>query len=159
VGGYTGSDWATAIQRFVPGHTPSVAGRLPAGLRYAGVASLGGRVYVVGGVTTAGTSTAILVFDPALGTLRRIGSLPRPVAHGALVALGRSLYLIGGADAAGAPLATITCIDPRTGETNGAGSLPEPLSDAGAAATGGAIVVVGGTSTGPTADVLELRPT
>jgi hypothetical protein len=159
VGGYTGSDWATAIQRFVPGHTPSVAGRLPAGLRYAGVASLGGRVYVVGGVTTAGTSKAILVFDPAVGTLRRIGSLPHAVAHGALVALGRSLYLIGGADAAGAPLRTIIGIDPRTGETTGAGSLPQPLADAGAATTGGAIVVVGGTSTGPTADVLELRPT
>ena len=38
VGGYTGTTWATAIQRFVPGHTPTVVGRLPAGLRYAGVA-------------------------------------------------------------------------------------------------------------------------
>jgi hypothetical protein len=159
VGGYTGSAWATAIQRFGPGRRPSVAGRLPSGLRYAGVAALGGRVYVVGGATTAGTSRGILVFDPARGTLRQIGSLPHAVAHGALVPLGRSLYLIGGTDAAGTPLATITRIDPRTGETTDAGSLPHPLADAGAAATGGAIVAVGGTSTGPSGDVLELRPT
>ncbi len=159
VGGYTGSTWATAIQRFVPGHTPSVAGRLPAGLRYAGVAAIGGRVYVAGGATTAGASSAILAFDPARGTLRRIGSLPHAVAHGALVALRGSLYLIGGTNAAGAPLATITRIDPHTGATTGAGSLPHPLADAGAASTGGTIVVVGGTSTGPTADILELRPT
>jgi hypothetical protein len=160
VGGYTGSAWATAIQRFVPGHVPSVAARLPTGLRYAGVAALGGRIYVAGGTTIGGPSSAIFSFDPARGGLRRIGSIPRPVAHGALVALGRSLYLIGGTDATGAPQATITRIDPRTGKTAAAGSLPHPLADAGAAPTGGAIVVVGGESAGrPTADVLELRPT
>ena len=159
VGGYTGTAWASAIQRFVPGHTPSVVGRLPAGLRYAGVAALGGLIYVAGGATTAGTSSAILAFDPSRGTLRRIGSLSRAVAHGALVALGRSLYLIGGTDAAGTPLATVIRIDPRTGKTTDAGSLPYPLADVGAVATGGAIVVVGGKSTGPTADVLEIRPT
>jgi hypothetical protein len=159
VGGYTGSAWATAIQRFVPGHVPSVAGRLPAGLRYAGVAALGGRIYVAGGATTAGASSAIFSFDPARGSLRRIGSLPHAVSHGALVALGSSLYLIGGTDATGAPLATVTRIDPRAGTAAAAGSLPHPLSDAGATSTGGAIVVVGGESTGrPTADVLELRP-
>ena len=160
VGGYTGTAWATAIQRFVPGHTPSVAGRLPTGLRYAGVAALGGRVYVVGGVTTRGPSSAILAFEPSRGGVRQIGSLPHAVAHAPLVALGRSLYLIGGTNAAGAPLATITRIDPRTGETADAGSLPHRLADAGAAVSGGAIVVVGGHgSTGPTADVLEIRPT
>ena len=160
VGGYTGSAWASAIQRFVPGGRPSVVGRLPAGLRYAGVAATRDRIYVVGGLTTRGASSSILVFDPSRGAVRRIGSLPHAVAHGALVALGRSLYLIGGTDARGAPLATITRIDPRTGRTAAAGSLPHPLSDAGAASSGGAIVVIGGrTSAGPTADVIELRPT
>ena len=157
VGGYTGRAWATAIQRYVPGHVPSVVARLPAGLRYAGVATLGGRIYVVGGVTPRGTSPAILAFDPRTGSVRRVGSLPRPVAHAALVALGRSLYLIGGTDAAGAPLATIVRIDPRTGTTARAGSLPRPLADAGAVASGGAIIVVGGESRAPTADVLEIR--
>ena len=140
------------------GATPSVVGRLPAGLRYAGVAALGGRIYVAGGATTAGTSSAILSFDPSRRILRRIGSLPHAVANGALVALGRSLYLIGGTDAGGAPLATVIRIDPRTGKTTDAGSLPHPLANAGAAATGGAIVVVGGKSTSLTADVLEIRP-
>ncbi len=158
VGGYTGSAWATAIQRFVPGRRPSVAGRLPAGLRYAGVAALGGRVYVVGGLTTRGASPAILSFDPSRGTVRRVGSLPRPVAHGTLVALGRSLYLIGGTDADGAPLASIVRIDPRTGASAAAGSLPIPLADVGAVAVGRTIVAVGGEGARPSADVLEFRP-
>ena len=158
VGGYTGRAWATAIQRFVPGHTPSVAGRLPAGLRYAGVTAFRRRIYIVGGVTTGGTSSAILSFDPSRATLKRIGSIPHAVAHGALVALGRWLYLVGGRDPAGTPLATIIRINPRTGDTARAGALPRPLADAGAAATGGAIVVVGGESTRPLAEVIELRP-
>ena len=80
VGGYTGTTWATAIQRFVPGHTPTVVGRLPTGLRYAGVASLGDHIYIAGGATTAGTSSAILSFDPSRGLVRRIGSflIPSP---------------------------------------------------------------------------------
>jgi len=158
VGGYTGAAWATAIQRFVPGHTPTVAGRLPAGLRYAGVASLGRHIYIAGGITTAGTTNAVLAFDPSRGTVRPIASLPHPVAHGALVALGDRLYLVGGSDANGVPLRSVISVDPRTGATLTAGSLPHPLSDAGAAAVGGAIVVVGGRSTGPTADILQIRP-
>ncbi len=75
VGGYKGRAWATAIQRFVPGHTPSVAGRLPAGLRYAGVTAFRRSIYIVGGVTTGGTSSAILSFDPSRATLKRIGSI------------------------------------------------------------------------------------
>jgi N-acetylneuraminic acid mutarotase len=123
------------------------------------VAALGGRIYVAGGVTTRGPTSAILAFDPSRDTVRQIGSLPHVVAHATLVALGRSLYVLGGTNAAGAPLAAITRIDPHTGETAGAGTLPHPLADAGAATSGGAIVVVGGNeSTGPTTDVLEIRP-
>ena len=46
VGGYTGSRYATAVLRFRPGRPPAVVTRLPAGLRYAGVAALGDTIYV-----------------------------------------------------------------------------------------------------------------
>ena len=62
-GGYTGTQYATGILAF-RGSTPQLVARLPAGLRYAGVASLGGRIYVAGGITTAGTSSAVYRFDP-----------------------------------------------------------------------------------------------
>ncbi len=158
VGGYTGTAWATAIQRFVPGHTPSVAARLPSGLRYAGVASFGGRIYVAGGVTAAGVSSALFVFNPSNGRVRRIGSLPRAVGHGSLVALGAWLYLIGGTDTTGRPLPTMIRINPRTGAAGIAGALPRPLADAGTVTSDGAIVVVGGKSSRATTDILQIRP-
>jgi len=41
VGGYTGSQYASAILRFRPGRGAHLAARLPTGTRYAGVAALG----------------------------------------------------------------------------------------------------------------------
>jgi len=38
----------------------AVVARLPAGLRYAGVAALSGLIYVAGGVTPSGESDAVL---------------------------------------------------------------------------------------------------
>ena len=51
VGGYTGTKFATAVLRFSPGTPPTVVARLPAGLRYAGVAAINGTLYVAGGIT------------------------------------------------------------------------------------------------------------
>ena len=159
VGGYTGTAWATAIQRFVPAHTPTVVGRLPTGLRYAGVATLRNHIYIAGGATTAGTSSAILSFDPPAAVVRQIGSLPHPVAHAALVALGQSLYLIGGTDAGGNPVKTVIRIDPHTGNA----APPRPRCPTrsptpAAVATDRTIVVIGGKSTDTTTDMLEIRP-
>jgi outer membrane protein assembly factor BamB len=136
-GGYTGTRYATAILAF-RGLTPSLATRLPVGLRYAGVASLDGRLYVAGGVTTAGTSAAVYRFDPAARSVVRVATLPRPVAHAPLVTLDGALYLIGGegSDA-------IWRISPG-GSVTLAGRLPQPLANAGAVAIGRAIYVFGG---------------
>jgi hypothetical protein len=158
VGGYTGSRFATAILRYRPGGgPPTVAARLPTGLRYAGAALLSGRIYVAGGVTTSGESNAVYAIDPRGGTVSRIATLPTPVAHAPLVALGRFLYLVGGSDAAGGPLASILRIDPAAGTVARAGSLPGPLADAAATRVGGRIVVLGGTGSAPSSAVLELR--
>ena len=44
---------------------PALVTRLPAGLRYAGVAALDGKIYVAGGLTTSGDTGAVLAVDPA----------------------------------------------------------------------------------------------
>ena len=112
VGGYTGSRFATAILRYRPGTAPALVARLPTGLRYAGVAMLGGRIYVAGGVTTSGESSAVYAVDPHSRAVTQVATLPAPVAHAPLVALGRFLYLVGGTDVHGNALTSILRVDP-----------------------------------------------
>jgi Kelch motif len=156
-GGYTGSRYATAVLRYRPGLPPTLVARLPAGLRYAGTALLGGRIYVAGGVTTSGTSDAVYAVDLQNHAVTRVASLPAPVAHAPLVALGGFLYLIGGRDSRGGALASILRIDPSARTVNRVGALPAPLADAGAARVGSLIVVVGGAAGKASSAVLELR--
>jgi len=114
--------------------------RLPAGLRYAGVASLGGSLYAVGGVTPAGPSAAILQIDPVHHSVTRIGSLPAPVAHAPLVAARGYLWLVGGDTAR-----EIVRIDPRSGASIVAVRLPAPLANAAAVVLrSGRVIIVGG---------------
>jgi hypothetical protein len=155
VGGYTGSKFATAVLRFRPGRPPAVVARLPAGLRYAGVAALDGRIYVAGGVTTSGPTAAVLAVDPLRHTVDAAAHLPEPVAHAPLAALGGSLYLVGGANSAGRPLATILRI--HHWAVTVAGTLPRPLADAAAVTVGGRIVVIGGAGSTPSSALFSLR--
>ena len=129
--------YASGILAF-RGGPPTLAARLPVGLRYAGVASLGGLVYVAGGITTLGTSSAVYSFDPATGVVDQVATLPRPVAYAPLVALGNELYLIGG-DGSSA----IERIAP-TGSVSLAGHLPTQLANAAAVTIAGSIYVFGG---------------
>jgi hypothetical protein len=156
VGGYTGTRYATAVLRFRPGRAPSVAARLPAGLRYAGVSALRGAIYVAGGVTPAGESDAVLSVDG--GRVRLVATLPAPVAHASLARLGESLYLVGGTDTEGRALDSILRIDPSSGAVTEAGRLPSPLADAAAVTLGGRIIVLGGAGTRASAAVLALGP-
>jgi hypothetical protein len=157
VGGYTGSRYATAVLRLRPGRPPELVARLPAGVRYAGVAALGGVVYVAGGATTAGTSDAVLAVDPRRRTVTRVATLPAPVAHAPLAALGPDLYLVGGEDASGSPLARVLRIDPRNGSVTPAGRLPSPLADAAAVGDSRRIVVLGGAGPVPSDAVYALE--
>jgi outer membrane protein assembly factor BamB len=136
VGGFTGTEYASAILRVRATDRTTTVGRLPAGTRYAGVAASGGKIYVAGGVTTHGESNAIYAFDPRDASVVRIGSLPHPEAHAALAALGRYLYLFGGR--------SVLRISPSTGTVTRVATLPRALSDPNAVTIGGRIVVLGG---------------
>ncbi|HEX5193184.1 MAG TPA: kelch repeat-containing protein [Solirubrobacteraceae bacterium] len=161
VGGYDGVDWLNTILAWRPGSQVRVAGHLPVGLRYSAVAAADGRLLVIGGSTPTRASRAIYSFDPASGTVRRIGRLPRPITHASAATLGSSVYLIGGrGDLDNAQTAAVWAIDPRTGQVRVAGRLPTPLSDSGVLTVGGRIVVAGGLEpTGATGStVAELVP-
>lgn len=136
VGGWTGTQYATAVLRYPPGS--AVSARLPTGTRYAGVAASGGTIYVVGGLTQAGKTRAILAVSGK--HVRRIGSLPAPESDAALAALNGRLYYVGGRK--------VLAIDPRTGKVTVAIRLPVSLADATATTVGNEIVIAGGGTNG-----------
>ncbi len=111
------------------------------------MAALGGRIYVAGGLTTAGPSRAVYAVDPAAGTVTRVATLPQPLGNVALAALGSRLLLVGGGSR------TVLAIDPARHIVRAATTLPRALTDPAAVSLGGSVYVLGG----GTADVLRLR--
>lgn len=161
VGGYDGQQALDTIVAWRPGESARIVARLPYGLRYAAVASSGGRLVIAGGSREEAATTAILSFDPTSGRVRRLGELPDPVTHAAALALGAYVYVLGGRDAApGSQTAAIVAIDPYTGRAIGVGQLPAPLSDAAAISLGNSAWLAGGLSASgePVTTVLELTP-
>ncbi len=74
-----------------------VVAHLTRALGHASAISLGGRILLMGGRTSATRLTAAMWwFDPATRGLRRAGALPTPMADSAVVAVGRGAYLVGG---------------------------------------------------------------
>ncbi len=139
-GGFTGTLYASAVLRLGPGDRTTVVARLPAGVRYAGVAALGDAIYVAGGVTTGGPSDAVYRVDIARHRVSRIANLPRPVAHAPLVTSAGALWLVGGDGSS-----SVWRIDPQNGRVSLAARLPKPLANAAAVTLpDGRIVVVGG---------------
>jgi hypothetical protein len=144
VGGWTGEKYATAVLRFTLPDTADVVARLPEATRDTAVTVRGDTLYVAGGRTESGLSTAVYAVDLGAGTVSVIGRLPHGVAGGALVPAGGKLYLIGGKDAAG-PVRTIVSIDPATGTVENAGTMPRALAGAAVIRAGGATYLLGGT--------------
>jgi len=75
-GGWTGSQLATGVLRWSPGHSSSLVTRLPAGLRDAHAAFVGSTLYVSGGSTHE--SYAI---DVAAGSVRVVTKVPARAAR------------------------------------------------------------------------------
>ena len=131
--------FASAILRYLPqGGTATVA-RLPEATRYAGVAAMGGTIYVAGGLTSTGATRAVYAVSLD-GRVRHVATLPAREDHAALAALDGRLYLVGGS--------RVLAIDPRTGKVQPAATLPVRLADPTATTVAGRIVVTGGGTNG-----------
>ncbi|MEX2010778.1 MAG: kelch repeat-containing protein [Chloroflexota bacterium] len=153
----------------------TVGPSLPAPRSSAAVASLGGSIYVIGGLDASGQpTTTTLVLSPNsqtgdLGTWKTAANatdadvakpidLPEPRAGASLVALGDGLLLVGGAGPDGAPTNTTwkSQLDrtAKLGAWTPQAPLTEAVADAIAVQNGDYIWVYGGrNATGPTATV------
>jgi N-acetylneuraminic acid mutarotase len=100
-GGESGGVELPVIQR-IDLHTgrTRVAAQLPGPLGHASAVPLGSRILLIGGRTTASSSSvtaAMWWFRPGIPpTLRRAGTLPFPLSDSALARAGGAAYLVGG---------------------------------------------------------------
>jgi YVTN family beta-propeller protein len=159
VGGYTGTRWLDTIVAWRPGGAAHVVAHLPSPVRYAAVTAVGSTVVIAGGSLPSGTaSAAVLGFESASGSVRRLGTLPAPTTHAAAAAIGGLAYVIGGRGATvDTPTARIVSVDPAARRVRPAGTLAVARSDLAAIAIGTRILLAGGRSAaGTVATIGEL---
>lgn len=104
---------------------------LPEGVRYVAAATDGRTVYLAGGQTASGPTSAVYAWTPGWAGMRKIATLSQPVEKGALFVSRGYLILAGGLNTTGVPQSTLTAINTATGQTRVVGHLPTPLADMG----------------------------
>jgi YVTN family beta-propeller protein len=161
VGGYTGKAWLDTIVSWRPGGSAHVVAHLPTPLRYAAVGAAGGKVVIAGGSAPSGSASRVVYrFDPASGSVSRIGVLPAPTTHAAAAAIGDVVYVIGGRGAVlGSATTRIVAVDPARLSVSTVSRLAAPTSDLAAIALGQHILLAGGRSGATTSGLHELVPT
>ena len=160
IGGYDGTSWDPRVLATRDGRHFRVAARLPVPVRYAAVAAVGAEIWVFGGQTRSGATSAIQRISPAAGQATVVGHLLAPLQGAAAMVLDGQVYLAGGV-AAGATSPMVYRFDPATSSVSAAGRLPVPVAYAAAAVTGGVGYLIGGEDgprTVPTVTTLRLVP-
>jgi hypothetical protein len=125
------------------------------GVRYPAVAVDGGLVYVIGGSTAAGDTSAIQATDPATGRVRLIGHLPHALSHASAFVVGGQLLIAGGR-VAGLAQNTLFRLDPATGAVRQMGRLPYAVSDLAVAVVGSTAYLIGGESAAVLASIVTV---
>jgi DNA-binding beta-propeller fold protein YncE len=143
IGGYHGTSPDPDVLATTDGWHFRVAARLPVPVRYPGVATGAGEIWVFGGQTAAGATDVIQRIDPATGAAAVAGHLPRPLQGAAGIGLDGQIYVAGGATA-GQTSPTVYRFDPATSSVTVVGDLPVPVAYAAAATSAGVGYLIGG---------------
>lgn len=119
---------------------PTARGRLA-------LAMVNGKLYAIGGITAAGITGSVEVYDPQTDGWDTLTSKPLPVANIAAALLDSRIYVPGGYTAAGAPTAVMEVYDPASDTWSAnAAPLPMPLSAYALAAYRNKLYLFGGSN-------------
>ena len=122
---------------------------LPTSRQEVGVATLNGRVYVIGGLVTGAATTALEAFDTETNQWHILGSLPTPLHHVAAAVAEGKVYSIGGfVGFSFTAVSSLLEYDPQTNLWTPRASLPRARGALAAATIGGKIYAVGGDGPG-----------
>ncbi len=144
IGGYDGATLTRQVLMTTDGASFAPAGALTVPVRYPAVAVVGDTIWVLGGQTASGVTTAIQRINTASGAITVAGHLPRGLAGASAFVLGGQIVLAGGSDASGSPTTSLLHLDPSTGRALACGRLPAAVQDAGSAAIGSVGYLLGG---------------
>jgi N-acetylneuraminic acid mutarotase len=146
IGGYAGRGNPTRTAVRFDGTAWRELRPLPWPRAAAAAATLGGRVYVVGGVAVGGLAHSMLAYDQRRGRWRALPG-PTPRQHLAAAAAGGRIYAIGGRIAgSNTNVAMVESWAPGERRWRRERALPEPRGGTGAATVGGLVVSVGSES-------------
>lgn len=156
VGGYDGIHLAPDVLETADGSRFRVVTQIPIPVRYGAAAGFQDRLFVFGGQTGSGETSAIQEVNVETRRARIVGHLPVPLSHASAVVLGAFIYVLGGRTN-GVASRRIWSFDQRSGQVRPAGLLPMALSDAGITTVGATAYLIGGEgAAGPTTSVIEL---
>ncbi|MFD4946175.1 carboxypeptidase regulatory-like domain-containing protein [Streptomyces sp. NPDC058409] len=146
--------------RFRPGKTAQTATAKPSATPYAApwttvadypvpvmdnaVATVGGKVYSVGGTDGTATYNKAYVYDPVAQAWSALPNLSIGREGAQAAAYGGKLYVFGGWDTYGWPVAKTEIYDPATGAWSAGDDNPKPYAGAGVAVLNGKIYIIGG---------------
>jgi hypothetical protein len=156
VGGYDGINMAPNILETADGTRFRVVTQIPVPVRYPAAAGLRGRLFVFGGQTGSGETSAIQEVNISTRRARIVGHLPVPLSHASAVSLRGFVYVLGGRTN-GVASRRIWSFDEKSGRVSPAGLLPMALSDVGVATVGQSVYLIGGEgAAGPTTSVIRI---
>lgn len=141
--GETGRPLATFARYETRADRWEVLPALPAPTRAAAAASVVGRIYVVGGTTAEGNTSALWAYHPGRRTWSRRASLPVPLFNHGAVAYNGRLYVLGGFSE-GHERRDVYVYDPLVNRWTRVTRLPRPNHAFGVVAYEGEAWVIGG---------------
>jgi hypothetical protein len=94
----TAVSFAANSQALAPAGLWVMGPTLPSAHSEVGVATVNGKVYIVGGTVDTGTMSLSLneEYDPASKRARERAPLPQPLSHVCVVGLNGKIYVVGG---------------------------------------------------------------
>jgi len=109
-----------------------------------GVAVVGDRIYVVGGLNSSGPRSEVEVYDTRSGEWSSASRMPTPREHLAVTAARGQVYAIAGRRPGGIVYGAFERYDPKADRWTQLVDYPNPFSGLRAVAAGGKLVVSGG---------------
>jgi DNA-binding CsgD family transcriptional regulator len=132
---------------------------LPVGLGAAAGASVDGRIYILGGKSSAGASAQVWRYDPSTNAWAALPEKPTPIFNAQAAVLGGKIYIPGGEQGDGSISDTLDVYDPVAQSWETKAKLPQPRAAYGLAAVDGRVYLFGGTDgTQARAEVFEYDP-
>jgi len=131
-----------------------VIGKLPQPRSDLLAASVGGRIYVLGGYDGKTDQPDVLMTTDGV-SYKVVTQLPTPVRYAGMAVVGKTIYVVGG-EHNGAQTSQIQAVDTAAGTAKVVSNLPVPVSQESVFVLGGAMLMAGGRSGGTVRNQVDI---